>query len=140
MGTPAGAFVLIPFALGRATEKVQESGQRVGQEWRVATTLDREAERPVQRRDLVGSKSPGLTLAQPDPGDTLSIDDLVVERHRIAAQAETGRQRFETLADVTLDQQGRIEHDPGVQELLPAVHGLELRSDPLAQRAGSDGR
>ena len=84
MGTPAGALVLIPFGFGRAAEKVQESRERVGQEWGVVTTLDREAERPVQRRDLVGAKPPGLALAQPDPGDSLSIDDLVVERHRVA--------------------------------------------------------
>src|SRR6266508_402947 len=125
-GTAAGALALLltPFGLGGAAEEGLESRERVGQQRRMPTPLYREAKRPVQRRELVRAEPLGLALAEAGSRDPFPIEDLVVERHRIPAEAETRGQGLETLADFALDQGGWIEGDASVQELLPALHRL----------------
>jgi hypothetical protein len=63
-----------------------ESGNGVGEERWVAAALHCKAEGPVQPGQLVGPKTAGLSLPKADPGDALSVLDLVIEWDRIALE------------------------------------------------------
>jgi hypothetical protein len=68
----------------RAAEQCLQLGQGLGQDRRVASPLDREAERSVQGRQLVGPKALGLPLAQSHPRDPFSPGHLVIDGHRVS--------------------------------------------------------
>ena len=68
---------------GSATQQRLELGHRVRQERGVPASLDREAHRAIQRRHLVRAEAPSLPFPEPDPGDSLSAGDLVVDRYRV---------------------------------------------------------
>src|SRR4051812_24346812 len=80
---------------GSPTEQPLKLSHRVRQQGWVPASLDGEAHRSIQRRHLVRAETPSLTLPKPDSGDSLSADDLVVDRHRVTPDLQHCGQRVE---------------------------------------------
>ena len=88
----------------RLAEQVLESRNRIGEERWVPASLHGKPKWTVEPGQLVGSKPPGLSLPQADPGDTLTILNFVIERDRIPFQMHSLRQSFQPLPGRRIDQ------------------------------------
>ena len=124
-----GAGVVVSVGLGTAPQQVLQRRDSVGQHRWVPSPLHGKAQRPIQSRELVRTQPLGLAFPQPDPGDPLSVLDLIIERNGVASYVQTPRQRLQPLARTRIHQLRRLEHDAGPEELIPAADPLELASD-----------
>ena len=100
------------------------------------SSLHGEPEWTVQPGQLVGSETPGLSLPQADPGDTLTILNFVIERDRIPSQVQSLRQSFQLLSSRGIDQFRGIQGESGAEKLLPTGHSIQLPAEQGSQRCG----
>ncbi len=106
---------------GRASAAARiEDRNRVGLDRSVGAALDREAQGPVERRELVLTQASGLSFPQSHPRDSDSPFHLVVQRHGVSSQTQTPGQRLQLFSRAVVDELRRIEDESESAENPPS--------------------
>jgi hypothetical protein len=138
--TPAAVravtIVITAVRAGRAAERRVQFLDCISQDRLVAVPQNGKAERPVDGRKVTRPDPSGLPLAQPDAGHAGAVGQLVVQRDGVAAYAHHRGKGVEPCARGFVHERKRVEGQAGVLEVVPGIHGLELRADEAAHRPG----
>lgn len=95
--------------------------------------LDGKPKRPVKRRKLILTETPGLAFPQTHPCHPYPILYLIVEWDRVPPQVEPARKRLQPFSGLFVDQLTRVKRDPGMKKILPAGDFRQLLPDPPSQ-------
>jgi hypothetical protein len=128
---------LVPVFGGRLRHTAQlsfEVGDRIGQQRRMAAPLNREAQGPIQLRELIGPEAFRLSLPQTNPGHALAVLDLVIQWDSIAPDVQSGGECCEPLTGALVYQLRRIDRDPRPNEVIPTGHPFHSVQDQPANR------
>ena len=98
--------------------------------------LDGKPHGSVEAGKLIRPKPLGLALPEPHPGHRDPILNLVIQGHRVPPQMNPSRQGLQLFASARVYQLGRIEGDSGTEEVIPALHPVELAPNARPQRLG----
>ena len=88
--------------------------------------LYREAQRPVERGQLVLAKTPRLPFPEAHPGYADSIIDFVVERYGVTPDVQPRGKRLQAFSRLVIDELPGFEADSGGEKCLPARKPFEL--------------
>ena len=95
----------------------------------MTTALYREAQRPVERGQLVLAKTPRLAFPEAHTGYADSVIDFIVERHGVTPNVQPRGKRLQAFSRLVIDELPGFEADSGGEKCLPARNPFELTAN-----------
>ena len=100
----------------------------------MAAALNNKHQWAIEPGEFIGAETLGLALSQPDPGNTLSVADFVVDGNSVAPEMDPTGQFTESFAGRSIDQLVQVQRDAGSEKILPTSNRFELGPNVCLQR------